>query len=288
MKQDSIYRSPEGKRELANIYDKYLGKLDRPYDDIYLQTRYGRTHVVNIGKKDSIPLVCLHGGNSNTPDMLVSNLPILEKFNVYAIDTIGHPGKSDETRLSSRDLSYGFWLLDVIDELKFNRVNIYSGSFGAGIAVRLATIAPERINRLALCMPSGIANGSIMDKTRLFIPYIRYRLKSSNSNLMKLCSTLMTRFDEDRIKLLQGIFKHMKINPEMPRPARNGELDELFAPTLVVAAKNDILFPASKVIPRAREIFPNLVLAEIIDGLHEPTEEIYNHIHRIAADFFIQ
>ena len=80
----------------------------------------------------------------------------------------------------------------------------------------------------------------------------------------------------------------MKINPEMPRPARNGELDELFAPTLVVAAKNDILFPASKVIPRAREIFPNLVLAEIIDGLHEPTEEIYNHIHRIAADFFIQ
>ena len=98
----------------------------------------------------------------------------------------------------------------------------------------------------------------------------------------------MTRFDDDRLELLEGIFQYVKINPEMPRPAKNGELDRLSAPTLVIAAKRDILFPASKVIPRAQELFPNLVYTEVVDCLHEPTKEIYDHIHRLAIDFFTQ
>lgn len=286
MPYESIYRSPEGKKELLTIYDEHMRNLNTRFEDIYVQTRYGKTHIVNLGNKDSIPLVCLHGGNSITPDMLKSDLPLLERFNVFAVDTIGHPGKSDETRLSSTDLSYGYWLLDVMNELQFDTINIYSGSFGAGIAIRLATVAPQRINKLALFIPSGIANGSIKDKLKLFIPYFRYKLRPTNQNMIRLSNTLMTRFDEERIEMLQAIFNHVKINPQMPRPAKNGELDNLKAPTIIMAANNDILFPASKVIPRAKEIFPNLIYTEIIDSLHEPSEEIYNHIHKVAYEFF--
>ena len=75
-------------------------------------------------------------------------------------------------------------------------------------------------------------------------------------------------------------------NPEMPRPAYDGELDNLTAPTMVIAAKGDILFPASRVIPRAKAIFPNLVYSETIDGLHEPTEEAYKHIIAKSIEFF--
>ncbi|MHA1944546.1 MAG: alpha/beta fold hydrolase [Candidatus Hodarchaeales archaeon] len=269
MTHKSIYRSSEDKKTLLNIYDKHLSNLDIYFEDIYIQTRYGKTHVVNSGRKDSVPLICLHGGNSNTPDMLVSNLPMLEKFNVFAVDLIGHPGKSDETRLSSDDLSYGFWLLDVIDGLQFETTNIFAGSFGAGIAIRLGTVAPKRVNRMSLIVPSGIANGSLKDKSKLMIPYMRYKIRPTEQNLIRLCSTIMTSFDEERMELLQAIFKHMNINPKMPRPAHSGELDDLTAPIMVIAAKNDILFPASKVLPRAKEIFPNLNYTEAIDSLHD-------------------
>ena len=60
------------------------------------------------------------------------------------------------------------------------------------------------------------------------------------------------------MELLQAVFTHVNINPKMPRPAHNGELDDFKAPTIVIAGKNDILFPASRIIPRAKEIFPNL------------------------------
>ncbi|MFX0174144.1 MAG: alpha/beta hydrolase, partial [Candidatus Hodarchaeota archaeon] len=91
MTPKSIYRSSEGKNVLLDIYDKQLSNLNRKYEDIYVQTRYGKTHIINIGRKNSIPLICLHGGNSNIPDMLISNLPMLENFNIYSIDIIGHP-----------------------------------------------------------------------------------------------------------------------------------------------------------------------------------------------------
>ena len=263
-----------------------MKNLDRPFEDIYVQTRYGQTHVVNIGNKNSIPLVFLHGGNSLTPDMLKSDFPLLEKFNVFAIDTIGHPGKSDETRLSSDDLSYGFWLLDIIDELQFEKIRIYAGSFGAGIAIRLATVAPERIEKMALIIPAGISNGSFKDKLQLFIPYYKYKLRPTNQNLIRLCSTLTTRFDEERMEMLHAVFTHLKVNPKMPRPAKNGELDGLRAPTLIMAGTKDILFPASRVIPRAKEIFPNLASVEAIDSIHEPTKEIYANIHKKAHEFF--
>jgi pimeloyl-ACP methyl ester carboxylesterase len=287
MKQKSIYRSPEGKKILLEIYDKHLASFNHPFQDIYVPTRYGKTHVVKIGKKGSIPLICLHGGNSNTPDMLVSNLPMIKDFILYAIDTIGHPGKSDETRLSSDDLSYGYWLLDVINELSLNSINLYSGSFGAGVAIRLATIAPHIINTLALFVPSGITKESTRDKVSLMLPYIRYKLRPTNKNLINLSRTIMTRFDDQRMELLEAIFRYTNINQNMPRPAKDGELVHFTRATMVVAAKQDILFPAARVIPRAKEIFSNLVYSEAIEGLHEPTQEAYQHIHKIASEFFI-
>ncbi|MFX1424145.1 MAG: alpha/beta fold hydrolase [Promethearchaeota archaeon] len=214
-------------------------------------------------------------------------MPCQNHFSIYSIDIVGHPGKSAEVQLSSKDLSYGHWLFDVVEELGFKKVNIYARSFGAGIAIRLATVAPEKINKLFLVIPSGLVTGSIKDQSKIMIPYIRYRIKSTYQNLIKISSLIMTRFDEERIELLQALFKHVRINTKMPRPAKKEELESFLAPTVIIASKNDILFPASKVIPRAKEIFPNLVYTEILEGIHEPTEEEYKIIHQKAIEFFL-
>lgn len=287
MTTKSIYKTPNGKQILLELYDKHLKNLNIQFEDKFVQTRYGDTHLIITGNKDAIPLVCLHGGNSNTPDTLKSDLPLLEKFRLFSIDIIGHPGKSGETQLSSKDLSYGYWLFDVIEKLDIEKVNIYAGSFGAGIAMRLATVAPDKINKLFLAVPSGIAKGSIKDQIKILIPYLRYRIRSTKKNLIKMSSMIMTRFDEERIELLQAIFKNVKIKTEMPRPAKKEELDNFTSPTAVLAAKNDILFPAEKVLPRAEEVFPNLIYTEILDGIHEPTLDEYKFIHQKTFEFFL-
>ena len=52
----------------------------------------------------------------------------------------------------------------------------------------------------------------------------------------------------------------------MPKNITSEELHHFNAPTLVIAAERDALFPAKNVIKRAQEVFPNLVSAEVIPG----------------------
>lgn len=86
-----------------------------------------------------------------------SLLPILQEncYRIYAPDTIGHPGKSAETRLSPKDNNYGQWLSDVMDGLGLDRAAFLGGSYSAGIILRLAAYCPRRITKMALFVPSG-------------------------------------------------------------------------------------------------------------------------------------
>ena len=52
----------------------------------------------------------------------------------------------------------------------------------------------------------------------------------------------------------------------MPRNATADELRGLSAPVMVFAGERDPLFPPARVLPRARDLFPNLVAAETLTG----------------------
>lgn len=45
----SIYKTPEGRLQSLELYDRQLKKLDTPCSDIYIDTSYGKTHLVLTG-----------------------------------------------------------------------------------------------------------------------------------------------------------------------------------------------------------------------------------------------
>lgn len=71
----SIYRSQEAKEAVIALYDKQ-------------------------------PLLIFHGGNATTAYNLKYCDFLLPHFHIYAVDTIGHPGKSDEVSLSPFNRDY--------------------------------------------------------------------------------------------------------------------------------------------------------------------------------------
>lgn len=102
-----IYKSETGKEKSLQLYDKQIKKLDSEYNDIYVGTSFGKTHLIEIGNKNGKPLLVFHGGNSTTSYNLLAFRFLLNDFHIYAVDTIGHPGKSDEVCLSARNYDYG-------------------------------------------------------------------------------------------------------------------------------------------------------------------------------------
>lgn len=268
MSSTSIYRTPEGEAEIHAIYDRQLARLNLPHESRMVNTRFGATHVLVLGPQAAPPVVMLQGGNTTSPLTLGWIKPLIEQFRVYAPDTIGHPGKSAPVRLSPRDNSYGQWLADVLDALDLEQPPLLGGSYGAGILLRAAVLAPERISKAVLFIPSGLV--SIPAGTMLHLLWWLglYRLRPSPARLKRLLSPMFKDepIDEEVIEITEAVFRLVRIEPGMPRNVRREELLNFKAPALVIAAERDGLFPAEAVVKRSREVFPNLVAAEVISG----------------------
>jgi hypothetical protein len=53
-----------------------------------------------------------------------------------------------------------------------------------------------------------------------------------------------------------------------------------------IASEDDVFFPARAVLPRAREIFPNLVQAEILEGCrHVPSKVALERVNERTLAF---
>ena len=269
MNQHSIYKSPQGKAKILAIYDDILNKLDVPYEERMVDTRFGSTHILVCGPEHAPPLVVTHGGNSINPQGLRSILPILQenRYRIYAPDTIGHPGKSAETRLSLKDVSYGQWLADLLDGLGLDKADFLGGSYGAGIILRLAAYCPTRITRMALFVPSGIVNVPLPAMMwRIGLPFLMYLIFPSQKRLVRAVGWMGNDIEADILELVKTIFEQVRVEAEMPRPVTRQELLNFHAPTLIIAAENDVMFPGDAVIRRAREVIPNLAAAECLKG----------------------
>ena len=138
-----IYKSEKGKEAILSLYDKQLARLGHKYEDLYIDTSFGKTHIIETGTTSGIPLLVFHGGNATSAYNLLFCDFLMKDFHIYAIDTIGHPGKSDEISLSSGNYDYGKWVKEVIDHLGYEKISCFGGSFGAGIIAKTMCVAPE-------------------------------------------------------------------------------------------------------------------------------------------------
>jgi hypothetical protein len=67
---------------------------------------------------------------------------------------------------------------------------------------------------------------------------------------------------------LGAVYRHPRLDAGLPRMATEEELGGFGGPVAVFASEEDAFFPARAVLPRAREIFPNLVLVKSLEGCH--------------------
>ncbi len=101
---------------------------------------------------------------------------------------------------------------------------------------------------------------------KIVIPLLLYRLAPTHARLVNALRAFAPEADEHVLEITGAVFKHVKVEPEMPRNATREELAGFSAPTLVMAAERDVFFPAASVIPRAKQVIPNLIAAEVIPG----------------------
>lgn len=123
--------------------------------EISLDTARGSITALQSGNPDGERILCLHGWLDNAASF-VPLMPLLENYNVVALDMPGHGGS--QHRMAGYDYVFVDWIhdvLDVLDSLGWQRAHLLGHSMGGAIATIVAASAPERVDKLMLIEALG-------------------------------------------------------------------------------------------------------------------------------------
>ncbi len=256
----TIYKSKEGKEKIIKLYDSQLARLKTPWKDVYVDTTFGKTHIIETGNLLGEPLLVFHGGNATTAYNLLACDFIMKDFHIYAVDMVGHPGKSAETSLPAKGYDYGRWVSEVIDGLKYDKISLFGGSFGAGVIAKTMCVCPDKLKRVVLYVPSGIKNAPAIKSASMMNPMMAYWITGKDKWLKRIMLPMAIteeNITKDIYETAKLSIDYVRVKTGMPSNVDGELMKKCSAPTLVMAAEKDCLFPGKGVINRAKDIIPN-------------------------------
>jgi pimeloyl-ACP methyl ester carboxylesterase len=147
----SIYKSPEVRQRFMQMYDDNMKARPVPYEDLSVDTAYGRAHVIASGPREAPPILLLHASGVGGWSWSFNAEALSRDYRIFAIDTLGDAGKSE---LANVDLypqngqQQGELVAEIADKLGMEAAYVVGASEGGFIGTSYALYAPERVNTL--------------------------------------------------------------------------------------------------------------------------------------------
>jgi pimeloyl-ACP methyl ester carboxylesterase len=255
MKRPLLFKSAEGERAVAASYDSLLARLPVPHSGVRIPTRHGETFVIVAGEPAHLPIVLLHSASSNSGSWGEDFVRFTRSCRVYAVDIPGEPGKSAPNRMALCNPHYGEWLLDVLDGLGLEKSCLLGYSQGGWTALRFATLWPERVERMVLVAPGGIAPPriSLMFKLLPLLVLGRWGRESVKRTIFGA-----RRLPADLDLCLNLILEHF-----IPRMGKeyifnDNELRRLTMPILLVTGGRDAVRDTPRMVERLCGLVPQV------------------------------
>lgn len=187
-----VYRSVKSEKNILNTYDQLLAMWNVDKEEIDLNTTYGETHVIICGEESKPPLILFHGVGDDSALMWIYNAKALsEHFRLYAIDTIGGPGKSRPNEKYDKNFDDIIWIDEVLKGLKLKKAS-FMGVSNGGYLVQLYTLyRPEKVEKsicIAASVPVGKKGNMMKTMMKIFLPEALFPTKKNVIKLIKKLS----------------------------------------------------------------------------------------------------
>src|SRR5690625_865415 len=187
-----IFKSKKAEFNIKSTYDALIEEWNVNVKQVNVPTEYGTTHVNVCGQPNGIPLVMLHGVGDNSALMWIYNAAALaQHFKIYAIDTIGGPGKSIPSEKYNKNFDPVRWLDDVLNFFELSDVNLVGVSHGGYLAQYYTSKRSNRVIKAA-CLASTVSvkesQSPIKIMLKIFFPEALIPTKNNIKKLLKKLS----------------------------------------------------------------------------------------------------
>ena len=271
---ESLYKSQAGQQAVMALYDRVLDAWPAPYEALRVATRFGETFVLANGDPSAPALVLLHGACSNALAWIGDIPAFSRQFRTYAVDVIGEPGRSAAARLPWEGPGYADWLGDVLDGLEAGRALVVGISQGGYMALKLAVHQGDRVAKLVLLAPGGIAQPRASFLLRAIPLSFAGRWGAEAINRITFGDQPIA---EEAVRFMNVIMTHFRPRIGAQPLFTDAELSGLTMPVLLVAGARDALMPTEQIAIRLQHLAPQTsvrILPEAGHVLHNLAREI--------------
>jgi pimeloyl-ACP methyl ester carboxylesterase len=267
-KPTSIYYTPEHEAKLMKMYDARLEAWPVPYETRFVDTQYGKVHVIISGPDQAPPLLLLHASAVSAVSWLENIEELSEYYRTFAIDTIGDVGRSELEDLGhfpADGQALSDLVADVSGKLGVERAPVVGASQGGFIATNYALHAPERVEKVVLLGPMGYA-GTTASVVRIMLAAM-FPLKPIREDTARWAfgddSTVQDAYGD----WLQTVVGGVASKQARPMPIPPEQIASLQVPVLLVLGARDNLVGDPE---KARQLVHDSpsIQVEVIDTGH--------------------
>jgi pimeloyl-ACP methyl ester carboxylesterase len=271
-----VFTTKEGEQEALAAYQAVMDLWAPGYEDLYVPTSFGLTHVIANGALDAPPLVLLHALFA-TATSWYRNVPELSKhYRTYCVDVIGEANLSQPTKpITSLD-DFLTWFMELLDRLEISTLFLGGNSYGGFTAVYYSMKLPERVRKVFLVGPAATISPMSPFFRHMFLPKAVYSMlpwapgveRVMRRSVDWMHAGLAT--DPSWEPLFYKTMVHGKlINRVYPRVYTQDEFAEIEAPVLLVVGEEEVIYDdLDSAVESARHLFPDIQVALIPNAHH--------------------
>ena len=233
-------------------------------------TASGTFYVFNK-KEQSIPVVFIHGVGL-TYEIWQPQLDFFKNYSNLSYDILGH-GKSSLTKQNINFDDFSEQLIELINELKIEKIHLVGFSIGSLIARNFATRYSERLQSLILL-------GSIYKRSEQQQKTVNERFEQAKKEL-KLSSRALKRWFSDKylennpdtyekissILSANNMANFLKVYELFVRHKNDEDFEKIYCKTLVMTGENDV-GSTIEMSQQLKDLINNSELKIIKDGKH--------------------
>jgi pimeloyl-ACP methyl ester carboxylesterase len=309
-----FYKSLAGYNAIMSWYEGVLDTVDIPLSSKYIETRFGRTHMLVCGPEDGEPLFLIPGTAGCAPLWRMQFKAFAQSYRVYALDVIGQPGRSEANGLSLLNDDSVEWLTDVLDELGIEKAHFAGNSVGGWMAMRMGIERPERVRKVVMLGPTGLTRAKL--PLKIFLSKVLSKKKDANALeddlTAKSISTESPKgtfgtFDRQLARLMALCTRHYRVDKSLDvYSERSGKIDlrkgvgvlrkffmaerksylrRFNVPGLLIFGEHEMFFNPNKVAARAEKIMPGLDSVVVDNAGHGAVFDQPEEVNRLVIEF---
>ncbi|MFD7847231.1 alpha/beta fold hydrolase [Nocardia sp. NPDC059764] len=252
---NAIYKSEAGRAAIQARYQELVRRWPVAVEQLHIPTREGDTFVLASGPKDTPPVVLLHGSGANSATWLGDIASWATDFRVYAVDMVGEPGGSAESRPALGSDAVASWLDDVLAGLDVSAAAFVGMSLGGWTALDYAVRRPDAVTKLALLCPGGIGKQRFGWIFKNLLDHL-----FSNHDLRRSAAIVTGLNLADHAEILDDVtltFTHFNPRTGKLPIFTDAQLSALPMPVLVIVGEDDVMFKSADTARRAQQSIPN-------------------------------